>query len=101
MTASLAFYLIGSITDYLDGKAARALGAVSAFGALFDSLCDKIMVISVMIIFIAKKIYPDWFTFGVIIVLTREFLISGLRMIAATKQIVLSAEMSGKIKTFT
>lgn len=47
MSAALMCYIVGSVTDYLDGKTARAFGVVSTFGALFDSLCDKIMVLSV------------------------------------------------------
>lgn len=100
MSASLLCYIIGSLTDYLDGKTARAFGVVSEFGALFDSLCDKIMVLSVQVMFIAVGIYPPCFAFGVMVVLTRDFLISGLRMLAAKKQVILSAERAGKIKAF-
>ncbi|CAL5979239.1 CDP-diacylglycerol-glycerol-3-phosphate_3-phosphatidyltransferase [Hexamita inflata] len=98
-TCALAFLILGSITDYLDGQAARYFKVVSKFGILFDSLADKILTVGVFITFLTKKIYPAWFVFPVLVILSRELLMCGLRMLAAKEQIVLAAEKSGKVKT--
>jgi len=98
-TWALACFVSASLTDFLDGHMARRYKVVSSFGAMFDSLSDKILILGIFISFLALGIYPAWFTFPVLIVLSREFIISGLRMLAAKKQIILHAERGGKIKT--
>lgn len=96
---SFTLGVIASITDYLDGAAARKFNATSDFGKLFDSLCDKILTVGIFISFIATRIYPSLFVFPTLIVLSREFLVTGLRMIAASRGVVMAAEKGGKIKT--
>ena len=82
---TVAFWsmFIASISDVLDGKIARHYKVVSKFGIFFDAIADKIMTIGVFITFIAKNIYPAYYVFPIQIILCREFLISGLRMLAA------------------
>ena len=96
---SFTLGVVASITDYLDGAAARKLNATSDFGKLFDSLCDKILTVGIFISFIATGIYPPLFVFPTLVVLSREFLVTGLRMIAASRGVVMAAEKSGKVKT--
>ncbi|CAL6019475.1 CDP-diacylglycerol-glycerol-3-phosphate_3-phosphatidyltransferase [Hexamita inflata] len=98
-TVALVLLSVGSITDYLDGQAARYFKVITKFGILFDAIADKILTIGIFIAFLAQQIYPPWYVFPVLVILSREFLISGLRMIAAKEQIILAAEKSGKVKT--
>lgn len=84
-TLCLVLFAMGSVTDYLDGHTARKYNLVSSFGALYDALCDKIMVIGMFVALISLGMYPRYFVFPILVVVSREFLISGLRMIAATK----------------
>ncbi len=101
--ASLAFWLFiaGAVSDWLDGYLARKRGLVSIFGKLMDALTDKIMVLGIMV---AMAAYPDFDPFPlafVIITLCREFLVSGMRMVAASKGVVVAADRGGKTKTVT
>lgn len=90
-------FFIAIFTDYLDGKIARTFNQVSNLGKFLDPLADKILVLSILIVFVEKReISP----FIPIIILVREFAITGLRTILAQKGIVLSALKEGKIKTF-
>ena len=89
-------FIIASASDLLDGYIARHYNQISVFGKFMDPLADKILVISAMCVFIEWKIMPAW---AVAIVIFREFAISGLRLIAAQKNIVIAAANSGKIKT--
>lgn len=98
--ASLAFWLFiaAAVGDWLDGYLARKHKLVSNFGKFMDALTDKIFVMGIMVTFV--EIYDSvWFLVMVLITLCREFLISGLRMIAATKGVVVAAERGGKTKT--
>ncbi len=104
--ATLAFWLFiaAALTDWLDGYIARKSGQVSQFGRFMDAVIDKVMVLGLMI----ALINGDYFggltvaaMLALLCILTREFAISGLRMIAAVKGIVVEADKSGKIKTFT
>lgn len=96
---SFTLGVVASITDYLDGAAARKFNATSDFGKLFDSLCDKILTVGIFVSFIATGLYPPSFVFPTLIVLSREFIVTGLRMIAASRGVVMAAEKGGKIKT--
>ncbi|ESU37526.1 CDP-diacylglycerol--glycerol-3-phosphate 3-phosphatidyltransferase [Giardia duodenalis] len=96
---SFTLCVVASITDYLDGATARKFNATSDFGKLFDALCDKILTVGIFISFIATGIYPPLFVFPTLIVLSREFLVTGLRMIAASRGVVMAAERGGKVKT--
>jgi len=93
---ALALFLIASITDGLDGYIARKYNQISDFGKFIDPLADKLLVTSALLIFVQWGIMPAW---ALMVVLTREFAVSGLRMIAAAKGDVIAAGGSGKIKT--
>ncbi|MEN2984756.1 MAG: CDP-diacylglycerol--glycerol-3-phosphate 3-phosphatidyltransferase [Dictyoglomaceae bacterium] len=90
-------FFIAIFTDYLDGKFARKYNQVSNLGKFLDPLADKILVLSILIVFVEKREIPFFIP---IIILIREFAITGLRSILAQKGIVLSALKEGKIKTF-
>lgn len=90
-------FFIAILTDYLDGKVARTLNQVSNLGKFLDPLADKILVLSILIIFVERN---EISSFIPIIILIREFAITGLRSILAQRGIVLPALKEGKIKTF-
>ncbi len=94
-TAALAIFVIASITDYLDGAIARRRNLVTDFGKLMDPLVDKIMMAAAFILLVPKA-FPAWVA---ITIISREFLITGLRLLAASKGVVLPAERLGKHKT--
>ena len=89
-------FLAASLTDLLDGRLARKYGIVTNFGKIMDPLADKILVYSAFCMFIDKGIMPGWM---LIIILAREFAVSGMRAVAASEGRVIAAGMSGKIKT--
>lgn len=95
---ALAVFIIASLTDFVDGYIARHYNQVSDFGKFLDPLADKLLVLACMLIFVQWGRMPAW---AVMIVLAREFAVSGLRMIAAAGGKVLAAGWSGKIKTFS
>jgi CDP-diacylglycerol---glycerol-3-phosphate 3-phosphatidyltransferase len=97
-TIALAFFSLGGITDFLDGKIARSRNLITDFGILMDPLADKIMVCSAFIAFIERGWIAAWM---VVIVVARELIITGLRLLAANKNIVLAAERYGKHKTIS
>ena len=97
MWASLAIFVIASLTDYVDGQIARKCNQVSDFGKFLDPLADKLLVISAMTMFCEWGVFPAW---ALMIVLTREFAVTGLRMVASGKGTVIAAGWSGKVKTF-
>jgi len=88
--------IIAGTTDLLDGYLARRWNLVSDFGALMDPLADKIFVTATMLIAVECQLMPAWI---VIAVLCREFMVTGLRTLAAKKQVVISADRWGKLKT--
>ena len=93
---AMGIFIIAGITDIVDGYIARTYGQVTDFGKFMDPLADKILVFSVMLWFVQQGSIPAWVA---IIVITREFLVTGLRLIAIVNKRVLAAELSGKIKT--
>jgi len=95
-TIGLALFVAGSITDALDGKIARDRKLITNFGILMDPLADKIMVCSAFIAFVGLGWMPAWM---VVIIVARELAITGLRLLAAAKNVVLAAEGYGKHKT--
>ena len=97
-TIGLALFIAGGITDFLDGYIARRNKLITNFGILMDPLADKIMVCSAFITFVGLKLMPAWM---VIIIVARELAITGLRLLAASKHVVLAAEGYGKHKTIS
>ena len=93
---SLALFVVASITDWFDGYLARKNNLVTNFGKFMDPLADKLLVCSAMICMIELNRLPAWF---VIIIIGREFIISGFRLIAAENGIVIAANYWGKFKT--
>ena len=93
---ALIVYIIASVTDFLDGHLARKYNLVSDFGKFMDPLADKLLVTSALVIFSEQGMMPAWAT---MIIIAREFAVSGLRMVAATGGKVIAAAWSGKIKT--
>jgi CDP-diacylglycerol---glycerol-3-phosphate 3-phosphatidyltransferase len=93
---SLAVFLLASLTDYLDGVIARKWNLITDFGKLMDPLADKILTASAFICLIPFGALPAW---AVIIIISREFLITGLRLLASSKGVILPAEKLGKHKT--
>ncbi len=96
MWISLAVFVIASLTDYVDGHIARKYHQVSDFGKFLDPLADKLLVIAAMAMFCEWGIFPAW---ALMIVLTREFAVTGLRLVAVGKGKVIAAGWSGKVKT--
>lgn len=92
---AIGLFLAASLTDILDGHLARKRNQVSNFGKLLDPIADKLLVSAALIVLVEKHLAPAW---AVVVILGREFIITGLRSVAATEGIVLQAQMSGKIK---
>lgn len=97
-SSALFFFSVASITDYLDGKIARDRGLITRFGILMDPLADKILTCSAFIAFVGRGWVPAWM---VVIIVARELAITGLRLLAASQQVVLAAERYGKHKTIS
>jgi len=97
-TLGLVLFSLAGLTDYFDGKLARKYKLITNFGILMDPLADKILVCSAFIAFIERDWMPAWM---VIIVVARELAITGLRLLAASKNVVLAAERFGKHKTIS
>src|SRR6266498_121460 len=95
-TVALLLFSAASLTDYFDGMIARRDKLITNFGVLMDPLADKIMVCSAFIAFVERGWMPAWM---VVIVVSRELAITGLRLLAASKNVVLAAEGCGKHKT--
>lgn len=102
-SASIGFvtFVISAWTDWLDGYIARRYKMVSTFGAFIDALTDKIFMLGIMATMLTMHILPQWSLFLVLIIFTRELLITGLRAVAATYKLVIPAQKEGKIKTAT
>lgn len=96
MYIALFLFILGSITDYIDGQIARKCNQVSDFGKFLDPLADKLLTIAVMTMFCEWGRFPAW---ALMIVLTREFAVTGLRLVAVGKGTVIAAGWSGKVKT--
>jgi CDP-diacylglycerol---glycerol-3-phosphate 3-phosphatidyltransferase len=97
-TIALALFSVAGLTDYFDGKIARRDNLITNFGILMDPLADKIMVCSAFIAFVGCGWVPAWM---VVIVVARELAITGLRLLAASRNLVLAAERFGKHKTIS
>ena len=93
---ALAIFCVASFTDFLDGQIARRCNLVTNFGKFMDPLADKLLVCSALICFVEMELLPSWF---VIIIIAREFIISGFRLVAADSGVVIAASWWGKFKT--
>jgi CDP-diacylglycerol--glycerol-3-phosphate 3-phosphatidyltransferase len=97
-TLALVLFIAAGITDLLDGSIARRRKLITNFGILMDPLADKIMVCSAFIAFVGVNWLAAWMA---VVVVAREFAITGLRLLAASKNVVLAAERFGKHKTIS
>lgn len=95
-TIAMVLFIAASITDYYDGMIARRDKLITNFGILMDPLVDKILVCSAFIAFVGRGWVPAWMA---VIIVARELAVTGLRLLAASKNVVLSAEALGKHKT--
>ena len=93
---ALATFIIASLTDMLDGKIARKYHLVTNFGKFMDPLADKLLVCAAMIVLVEMERIPSWI---VVVIISREFIISGFRLIASDKGVVIAASYWGKFKT--
>jgi len=93
---AFGLFLIASITDFLDGWLARRYNLITDFGKLMDPLADKILVTAALVLLAVAGLLPAWF---VILILFREFLVTGLRMLALARNQVIAADFWGKLKT--
>ena len=93
--AAFIIFVLASVTDWLDGYLARKWNMVSNFGKIMDPLADKILVYSAFCLMVPDQV-PGWM---LIIILAREFVVSGMRTVAASEGIVIAAGKSGKVKT--
>ncbi len=91
-------FIIASLTDLADGKIARKYNLITNLGKFLDSLADKMLVIAVLIAFVQLQRISAWL---LAIIILREFMVTGIRMLAAEKGVVMAAKMIGKIKTTT
>ncbi len=96
MWIGLAVFIIASVTDYIDGEIARKYNQVSDFGKFLDPLADKLLVIAAMVMFCQWGVIPAW---ALMVILTREFAVTGLRLVAVGNGKVIAAGWSGKVKT--
>lgn len=103
-TGAFWLFIVAALTDWLDGYLARVSNQVSTFGRFMDAVIDKVMVLGLMIALVNGDYFGTlniWAMLALLCILTRELAMSGLRMIAASKGLVVEADKSGKMKTFT
>ncbi len=93
-----ALFAVAMATDWLDGKLARRSGRTSALGSLLDPIADKVLVLAVLIVLVDRGAFPGWMVAAIV---AREFLVSGLRLAALERGVVLHARDLGKLKTWS
>ena len=92
-----ALFCVAMATDWLDGRIARRRGTTSSLGSLLDPIADKILVIAVLVMLVEKGVAPAWMVAAIV---AREFLVSGLRLAALERGVVIAARDLGKLKTW-
>lgn len=95
-SAALVVFGVAAFTDFLDGHLARKRGLITSFGKLMDPLADKVLMCAGFVLLVAQGLIPAWV---VVLILGREFLVTGLRLLATAEGVVLAAENLGKHKT--
>ena len=98
-TVAFVLFVFGGLSDWLDGYIARRCHLISNFGKIMDALVDKIFIVGLFVTLLGMDLCPHWGVFVVLLIITREFIITGLRILAANRGILLGAEQIGKIKT--
>ncbi len=93
-----ALFCVAMATDWVDGRVARRTGRSSALGSLLDPIADKLLVLTVMIVLVGRDVFPAWMVAAIV---ARELLISGLRLAALERGVVLRARDLGRLKTWT
>jgi CDP-diacylglycerol---glycerol-3-phosphate 3-phosphatidyltransferase len=93
-----ALFAVAMATDWLDGRLARRSGRTSALGSLLDPIADKVLVLAVLIVLVGRDAFPGWMVAAIV---AREFLMSGLRLAALERGVVMAARDLGKLKTAT
>jgi len=91
-------FIAAMTTDWLDGQIARRRGHTSSLGTLLDPVADKLLVLSVLVVLIDQGVFPAWMVVGIV---AREFLVSGLRLAALERGVVIAARDLGKLKTWS
>lgn len=89
-------FVVASLTDWLDGRIARKHHMVTSFGKVMDPLADKLLVVAVILCFVSRGIFPVWCA---MIILARDFLVTGMRVVAVAEGLSVAANMWGKVKT--
>jgi CDP-diacylglycerol--glycerol-3-phosphate 3-phosphatidyltransferase len=92
---AIGIFLVASLTDIVDGMVARRRNQVSTLGKFLDPIADKLLISAALIVLVEKHLAPSW---AVVVIIGREFIITGLRSIAATEGIVIQAQSMGKLK---
>jgi CDP-diacylglycerol---glycerol-3-phosphate 3-phosphatidyltransferase len=93
-----ALFAVAMATDWFDGRVARRSGRTSAVGSLLDPVADKVLVLSVLIVLVDRGVFTGWIVAAIV---AREFLVTGLRLAALERGVVLGARDLGKLKTWT
>ena len=91
-------FIVAMTTDWFDGRVARSRGHSSPFGSLLDPVADKLLVLTVLIVLIDQDVFPGWMVAAIV---AREFLVSGLRLAAIERGVVMHARDLGKLKTWS
>ena len=94
--AAFVIFVVATLTDYWDGYLARKHNLITSFGKLFDPLADKLLTMAAFVAFVEMRIFPAW---AIIVILAREFLVTGLRSLATSQGRVIQADRWGKHKT--
>lgn len=92
---AIVIFLVAALTDILDGQLARRRNQVSNLGKLLDPIADKLLISAALIVLVEKHLAPSW---SVVVILGREFIITGLRSVAASEGIIIQAQSIGKLK---